>query len=396
MRYDEINIGDKAEIVHTISSKDIERFVDLTGDDNKIHVDKQYASKTSFKKPVAHGMLSASFISTIIGTKIPGDGALWFSQTLEFLIPVREGDTITITAEVIDKIERLNAIELQTDIFNQNKQKVITGKAKVKIIEQQPELKESPEIKVEQNKVALIIGGSGGIGAATCLKLADSGYDIAVHYNSNSAKAHELVEAVQSKNKNAFCLSGSIEEEDSIIEMVKKTQRRLGPITLLVNCSTVKVPDIKFENITWSQVEKHLSINIKANFFLVKAISPQMKEMKFGKLIFITTQYTDGAPPNGFLPYVTAKNALNGFAKSLAVELAPFNINVNLVSPGITETDLIANMPEKIRLLTAAKIPLRRLSKVSDVANVISFLASNDSNYITGETIRVNGGQIML
>ena len=116
-RFDEIAIGTKAEITHLITEKDIDRFVALTGDDNRLHIDKEFAQNTSFKKPVVHGMLSAAFISTIIGTKLPGDGALWFAQTLDFLLPVRVGDTIKIVAEVIGKIKRLNAIELQTDIL---------------------------------------------------------------------------------------------------------------------------------------------------------------------------------------------------------------------------------------------------------------------------------------
>ena len=104
--YKEINIGDTAEIKHIITQSDIDKFVELTGDDNKLHVDETYASTTSLKKPVAHGMLGASFISTIIGTKLPGDGALWYAQNLEFLLPVRIGDKLRITAEVINKIEK--------------------------------------------------------------------------------------------------------------------------------------------------------------------------------------------------------------------------------------------------------------------------------------------------
>ena len=126
-KFDSILVGDKAELIHVITQSDINQFVKLTGDDNKLHVDEEYASTTSFKKPVAHGMLGASFISTIIGTKLPGDGALWFSQNLEFLKPVRVGDELRITAEVIKKIDRTKTIELQTDIYNQHKQKVTTG-----------------------------------------------------------------------------------------------------------------------------------------------------------------------------------------------------------------------------------------------------------------------------
>src|SRR5690606_19099460 len=103
----------------------------------RLHVDATFAKQTVFKKQVAHGMLGASFISTAIGTKSPGDGALWFSQSLEFLLPVRIGDTITVIAEVTKKNDREESIELSTIIFNQNKQKVTTGNAKVKIIPQE-------------------------------------------------------------------------------------------------------------------------------------------------------------------------------------------------------------------------------------------------------------------
>jgi len=127
MKYSEIKIGDKAEIKHKITQKDIEKFVELTGDDNKLHTDEEYSELTSLKKPVVHGMLGASFISTIIGTKLPGDGALWYSQNLEFLKSVRVGDELRITAEVVNKFDRTKTVELRTDIYNQHKQKVTAG-----------------------------------------------------------------------------------------------------------------------------------------------------------------------------------------------------------------------------------------------------------------------------
>ncbi|GAF68105.1 unnamed protein product, partial [marine sediment metagenome] len=114
-KFKSIKVGDKAKLKHIITQTDIDQFVELTGDNNKLHVDKEYASKTLFKKPVVHGMLSASFISTIIGTKLPGDGALWYAQNIEFLLPVRVGDEITVKAEVVKKIERTRTIGLSTD-----------------------------------------------------------------------------------------------------------------------------------------------------------------------------------------------------------------------------------------------------------------------------------------
>jgi len=95
-KFNQISVGDNAQLVHKITLNDVEKFINLTGDDNKLHFDNDFARKTEFKKPVVHGMLGASFISTLIGTKLPGDGALWYSQTLEFLRPVRINDTVTV------------------------------------------------------------------------------------------------------------------------------------------------------------------------------------------------------------------------------------------------------------------------------------------------------------
>jgi 3-oxoacyl-[acyl-carrier protein] reductase len=190
-KYDSIKIGDSAEIVHKITSDDVSKFVELTGDDNKLHINEDYASQTSFKKPVVHGMLGASFISTIIGTKLPGDGALWFSQSIEFILPVRVGDVITIKAEVIKKIDRSKTIELSTDIFNQHYQKVTSGFSKVRVVEKLKPLIEK-EDKYDRKKVALIIGGTGGIGRAACIQLAVDGFDIAIHYNRNKKLAEQI------------------------------------------------------------------------------------------------------------------------------------------------------------------------------------------------------------
>jgi 3-oxoacyl-[acyl-carrier protein] reductase len=394
-RFEEIVIGTKAEITHLITDKDIDRFVALTGDDNKIHIDKEYAQNTSFKKPVVHGMLSAAFISTIIGTKIPGDGAIWYAQNLEFLFPVRVGDTITVVAEVIGKIPRINAIELQTDIYNQDRKKVITGKAKIKIIEQELAYKPNEE-NVSYKKVALVIGATGGIGSEACMKLAAMGYDIAIHYSTNEQKATSLHQKITEQNVNAYVIKADIGICSEVDNLVESVIRRYGHITLIVNCAALRIPNIKFDRLNWSDMANQLDFNVKSNYYLAKAIVPAMQKIKFGKIIFITTQVTDNTPPVEWMPYVTAKHALNGFAKSLAIELAPYNIQVNMVSPGMTDTDLIADIPEKARMLAVAKVPLKRLATAKDIAGAIGFLASEDAAYVTGQTIRINGGQSMI
>ena len=393
MIYSEIKVGDTAEIKHTITHEDINKFVDLTGDDNKLHVDEVYASKTSFKKPVAHGILGASFISTIIGTKLPGDGALWYAQNLEFLQPVRIGDELKIIAKVIKKIERTKTIELQTDIFNQHKQKVTTGFAKVKIVE--PVKPKKKEKKTKFPKTVLVVGGTGGIGSATCIQLAKDGFDVVIHYFNNKTKAGKLKAQVETIGRKAVIVTGNIVSFSDVQEIKEKSIRAFDEISVIVNCSTIPVPNIKFSDLEWEDMQAHYDANIKGTFNLIRTFVSSWEDEHFGKFIALTTLYTE-QPKSELLSYITGKTALKGFVKALAFELAPKGIRINLVSPGMVDTQLIADVPEKTRLLSAAQTPLRALASAEDVAGAISFLASNKSNYLTGETIRVNGGQFML
>jgi 3-oxoacyl-[acyl-carrier protein] reductase len=392
-KYDSIQIGDTAELKHTITQSDIDKFVDLTGDDNKLHVDKDYTSMTSFKKPVAHGMLGASFISTIIGTKLPGDGALYYAQNLEFLQPVRIGDELRITAEVIKKIDRTKTIELQTDIYNHHKQKVTTGTAKIKLVEQA--LPKEKEKKTKQKKTALIIGGTGGIGSAVCAQLAEDGFDLAIHYFKNKTKADQLKKQIANTGRKAVIVTGNIVSVSDVQDMKEKSTRIIGDISVVVNCSTIPVTNIKFADLEWEDMQAHYDANIKGSFNLLRTFVSDWENEHFGKFIALTTLYTE-QPKSALLSYITGKAALNGFVKALAFELAPKGIRINLVSPGMVDTPLIADVPVKVRLLSAAQTPLRTLATAEDVAGAISFLASDKSNYLTGETIRVNGGQFML
>lgn len=395
-RFDSISIGERAELSHVVTEKDVDTFANLTGDDNKLHMEDAFARQTSFRKRVVHGMLSASFISTIIGTKLPGDGALWYSQTIEFLLPVRIGDEIKVVAEVKSKNERTKSIEIQTDIFNQHGQAVLVGVAKVKVIEKKQENKQKSGLENTSSKVALIIGATGGIGYATCKELAQNGFRIAIHYNSNQSKAISLQSELQDLKVDVIICKGDICDAKQVATMFEQVNRQLGPIEVLINCSTIPIPAVSLKDLGWEDIQKHLDITVKGMYNLfVNAISV-MTEHKYGRIIALNTQAIEILPPKGWVGYVTAKSALAGLCKSMAVELAGAGITVNMVSPGMTETDLIADMPEKAKLIAATKSPLKRLATAEDVAVAISFLANEKASYITGETIRVNGGQVMV
>ncbi|HOK41285.1 MAG TPA: SDR family oxidoreductase [bacterium] len=393
-KIENFKIGDKAEFSHIITDEDIKKFIELTGDDNKIHTDDKWISQTKLKKKVAHGMLSASFISTIIGTKLPGDGALWISQTIDFLNPVRVGDKLDICATITDINLNLKIIELEIEIKNQYHQKVITGKAKVKMID--IEVNDKTEEKNIIEKVILIIGATGGIGRAVTKKFIEKGYSCIIHYHSNKKIAEELLELAKKNGNNALLVRCDICDEKQIKEMFEYIKRFYTNITGFVNCSISKFANIKFQDMGWETIEEQLTINLKSNFYLIKEILPFMVKNKYGKIVFISSQSTEDVPPPQLSHYSISKSALNSFAKNLAVELAPLGIRVNIVSPGMTDTELISNLPEKAKLLTISKTLLKRLAKPEDIASAIYYLISEDSDYITGETLRVNGGQTML
>lgn len=395
MKYGEIKVGDKATLQHKITQNDIEKFVDLTGDDNKLHIDKDYAARTSFKKPVVHGMLGASFISTIIGTKLPGDGALWFSQTLEFLLPVRVGDEITVRAEVIKKNDRENIIELNVEILNQNRQVVTRGVSKVKVIDQVEPEKIKENIDENTPRVALVLGATGGIGEATAMRLAMDGCDIVLHYNSNKQKAGDIAKEIEKLGRKAVICQADILNAEQVEQIVATGTRKLGKIDIVVNCAASAIPPIKVGEMLWTDILHQIEINIKANLVLVQSVLPQMLDRKWGKIVTIGTVYSDKPNPD-LLHYITAKSALEGFTKSLAFELAPKGINVNMVSPSVISTELTADIPEKIKLMTAAQTPVRRLALPADVAAAVAYLVSDGASFLAGENIRLNGGQVMF
>ncbi|MDB5099420.1 MAG: MaoC domain protein dehydratase [Cyanobacteria bacterium RYN_339] len=389
--FEAIAIGDSASLVKRITEADVARFVELTGDDNPLHVDRAYAEATPFKDIVVHGLLGASFISTLIGTKLPGEGALWVSQAFEFLLPVRLGDELTISVTVRAKHERERLLELETTIVNQARQLVLSGQGKVKLLEPRP----AAIPQAEPTRVAIVTGGAGGIGRAICQRLAADGFKVVLAYHTNQARAGAVVAEIAEAGGTALALEADVSSPDQVLALVEAATRRFGAVTTLVNNASPRIAPGTFEALAWSDVTQHLDVQLKGAFQLAKAVVPGMKALGHGRIINITSQASDAAPPPGWTAYAVAKSALATFARSLAVELGPHGITVNNVSPGMTDTALIGDIPEKARLVVARQTPTRRLAEPRDVASAVAFLASHEAAHITGETLRVNGGTVM-
>lgn len=387
-KYDAIKVGDTAAIERLITNEDVAEFAKLSGDDNKIHLDADFASRTPFKKPVAHGMIGASLLSAVIGTKLPGDGALWYSQNVDYPFPVRVGDKLRVSVEVTKKHDREKSLELKVLGLNQNKQVVMSGTAKVKVVEAEDAVAPNPE--TEREKTVLVIGATGGIGRAVCRAFAADGFDVALHYRNNKELAETLAADVRSLGRKAQMYAADITKPGDVESLMAGVSRQFPRIDALVHCATDAVPAVPFKMLEWKDFTSSIEMQVGSLYRLVCACLPLM--VPGSAVVGFSSIYAE-IPKAGFATYITAKSALSGFVKSLAVELAASGVRANLVSPGITDTDLIADLSEKSRLVTAAATPLKRLASPDDVAQAALFLGTRRSAFVTGQTVRINGGQ---
>ena len=398
--FDAIQVGETQTLTKHITEADVRKFVEMTGDDNPLHVDRAYAETTSFKDIVVHGMLGASFISTVIGTKLPGTGALWVSQNMEFLLPVRLGDVLTISATVVKKHERERLLELDTRIVNQNQQLILTGVGKVKVlVAAEPEAKPAADARP---RVAIVTGGAGGIGKAICQRLAADGFDVVVNYRGQADRAAQIVAEINAavggdgkRRGRALAVQADIATEAGAQALFAAAVKAFGAVSVLVNNASPHINPKPFGVTAWADVQQQLDVQVKGAFLMTSAVVPDMAARKWGRIVNITSQVLDGQPSVTWTGYAMAKGALQVFSNYMAAELGPQGITVNCVSPGMCETTLIGDIPEKAQLMIARQTPLRRLAKPSDVAAAVAYLVSDDAGFVTGDTVAVNGGMAM-
>jgi len=393
--FEEIKIGDFYTLEKKITKSDIDKFIDMTGDVNPLHVDPIYANKTPYKKIVVHGMLGASFISTIIGTKLPGPGSVWLSQNFNFLIPVRLNDTLTIVCTVAKIYSKERLLEIDTIIYNQNHKKVLSGSGVVKLLKEIEKVKTS-ETNSRLKKVAIVTGGTGGIGSEICRKLVSLNYKVVFTYNTSEDYAYALLQEFnKSDSKTAYAVKADLNNINDLRKLFDITLAQYNNISLLVNNASSSIVSKSLLDLDWIDIEEHMSVQVKSSLFLSKLCLPKMIENKWGRIINITSQVVKDEPTFGWCAYAIAKVSLGQLTKQLAQEFGCYGVTVNSIAPGLCNTTLIQDISEKIQLITARQTPIRRLANVDDISNALEFLISETSGFITGQTLNINGGKVM-
>jgi len=245
----------------------------------------------------------------------------------------------------------------------------------------------------EERGVALVTGGSRGIGRAVCVALAESGYQVVVNYRSGEDAAAETVKLCQAGGGNALAVQFDTSDSEAVKKGMDQIKENFGRLDVLVNNAGISKDGLflRFKDQDWHDT---IRVNLDGAFYVARAASKMLMRSPHGSIINMSSVV--GQMGNaGQSAYVASKAGLIGFTKSLAKELAPRAITVNAIAPGFIETDMTASLDPAHQAEMLKAIPLERYGKAEEVASLVAFLASPNARYITGQVIGINGGMYM-
>ncbi len=241
-----------------------------------------------------------------------------------------------------------------------------------------------------KGKVAWITGSSTGLGKVMAMQMGAAGAKVALNYNNNQARAEETFQQFKDAGHEGIMLRGSAIVEEDVNRMYGEIKAQLGPVDILVVNATPDQPQKPIEDYSWEFYQSMLDFFVKSPFLLSRAVLPHMKAQKWGRIINIGSEvFTRGVP--NFTAYCAAKGGQTGFNRSLATELAPWGITVNVISPGWILVERHEKDPQEMKDEYLAGLPSKRWGVPKEVADTAVFLASNEASYVSGQNIAVNG-----
>ena len=387
--FSKIKPGAEFKFAKSITAEDVEAFAKLSGDRNPLHMDDKFAVRTHFQRRVVHGMLVANYVSTMIGMQCPGPGALWSQQNFKWLAPVFIGDEISLLMKVTHKSEGSRSLTLEVKALNQEGKVVMEGEGTVTALEERQQPKELPVTE----RVAFVSGGARGLGAAIATALAQAGAMVIVNYCKSGAAAEDLCSLIQSSGGRAIPVQADVTRASSVsTAMQKALQEYRRPVSILVNNAGSLPEPRPFLQTTWEEMQATLDVHLRGAFHCSQAAIPGMIEQKSGRIINIGSAFSLNTPPANWSNFLVAKSAMQALTRCLAAELGPQGIRVNMVSPGLVETESIAGLSERLRKVQAMQTPLRRLASPAEIAAVVAALCGSAGDFVTGAEIPVSGG----
>ena len=242
-------------------------------------------------------------------------------------------------------------------------------------------------------RVALVTGGSRGIGRATALRLASEGADVAISYVSRASAAEAVVAEIESLGRRAVCAPCDVSKPDDVDRLVNKAREALGPIDLLAHCGAIS-NIAGHQELSYEQWRETIDVNLNGAYVVVFAVKDDMLARSFGRIVTVSS-IAALRPRKMQIHYSAAKAGVIALTRCCAEAFAP-HVRMNCVAPGLTETEMAHVLPEATIRQVVKETPLERIGQPDEIANVIRFLLSEESSFMTGQTVVASGGRAML
>jgi 3-oxoacyl-[acyl-carrier protein] reductase len=380
--FEEIAVGDEAAFEATIEAVDLDEFARLSGDRNPRHME----AHPPFRDRIVHGAFLTSLFSRLVGMKLPGRRCVYLAQQTEFLRPAFPGDTVRVEGKVLTKDEVYRRLEIKT-VVRRGTEVLASGKATVTMIELPTEVRMDV-----QGKRIVVTGGSRGIGRAVAKMLGRAGARVVLSYRSHPEEGEAVAGEIREQGGEAHAAFLDLSDRASVGSFFDSAERALGGLDAAVCSAAPSLARNPIAKLEWPLLLRDLEFIVGGTLACMQEATPRLIQAGGGSIVLVLTSAVLGQPPPGLASYVAAKSALAGLSKVLAVELGPKRVRVNSVSPGLTETDMTADIPQLLKNRLLGGVPAGRTAQPDDVAGVVLFLCSDASRYITGANLPVTGG----
>lgn len=409
-----IAVGVRASFEVRIDRAMIDRFAALSGDHHPLHMNDAYGRGTAFGGRIAHGMISGALFSRLVGEYLPGERALYRGQRMTFVRPIRPDTDVNVCGEVVAYDVELSTITVRTWVEDRASGDLyVEGEADVVLRPDEAATPRVASINGGAGALAgcrtLVLGGSTGIGAAITRELSHQGADVLFSYRNVEAATRLLGELDSQPERRVDALTLDFEDSESLEPRLEEALARFGTVDSIVHAGFGPVAQRTITRGSFDDLRLAFERAIEPIYRATQVCLPHLQaphaggdstkdnlsKDSGGSIVAVSSIVTHEVPPPAWSSYTVAKSALQGFIRSLASELGPWNIRANLVSPSWCETEANRAAAPRIRDEMIARSPLGRVARPQDVAQAVAFLISPAASFITGHDLPVCGGSVM-